>query len=73
MRRIISLIVTVAFLSVLGLAYYGCSVPGESETEDSFKPDLNDPRLKERLDQDDGYAFAVAYGADIHGSLETCG
>ena len=39
----------------------------------SFELDLNDPKLQERLGQDDGYAFAILYGADIHGSLETCG
>jgi hypothetical protein len=58
----------------MGLAYFGCSAPDESvEAEDSFKPNLEDPKLKERLAQDDGYAFAITYGADIHGSLETCG
>jgi len=29
--------------------------------------------LEERLGEDDGYAFAIMYGADVHGSLETCG
>ncbi len=37
----------------------------------SFDP--NDPKILERLGADDGYAFAILYGADIHGSLETCG
>lgn len=40
---------------------------------ESLSFDLNDPKLKERLGEDDGYAFAIIYGADVHGSLETCG
>ena len=51
----------------------GCSRSGELEENDSFELDLNDPKLQERLGQDDGYSFAILYGADIHGSLETCG
>ena len=27
----------------------------------------------ERLGKDDGYAIAVHYSGDLHGSLETCG
>jgi hypothetical protein len=34
---------------------------------------INEPKIVEKLGQDDGYAFAIHYGADIHGSLETCG
>jgi hypothetical protein len=56
--------------------FHGCS---RSQTDvaagikDNFEPDLNDPKLKERLGDDDGYSLAVFYGSDIHGSLETCG
>ena len=35
--------------------------------------DINSPKIKERLGDDDGFALAILYGADIHGSLETCG
>jgi hypothetical protein len=74
LRRIISLLITVAFIGMLGLGYYGCSDAGESgEVEDSFRPDLSNARLAERLGSDDGFALAVMYGADLHGSLETCG
>jgi hypothetical protein len=76
LRRKISLIVIIAFLSTLAAINHGCSRPGTQDIEDneeSFDLDLSDPKLKERLGEDDGYAFAILYGADIHGSLETCG
>jgi hypothetical protein len=31
------------------------------------------PALLERLGKDDGYALAIHYSGDLHGSLETCG
>jgi hypothetical protein len=31
------------------------------------------PQLAERLGKDDGYALAIHYSGDLHGSLETCG
>jgi hypothetical protein len=34
---------------------------------------INDPKIKDLLGTDDGYAFAIFYGSDIDGSLETCG
>lgn len=54
---------------------HGCSRSGldSDDRDDNFGFDLNDPKIKERLGEDDGYAFAIMYGADIHGSLETCG
>jgi len=52
---------------------HGCARSGDLEENESFELDLNDPKLQGRLGQDDGYAFAILYGADIHGSLETCG
>lgn len=74
LRRAISLLITVTFSCIVALGYYGCSGAGDSEgAEDNFKPDLSDPKLAERLGQDDGFALAVIYGSDIHGSLETCG
>ena len=30
-------------------------------------------QLLERLGKDDGYALAIHYSGDLHGSLETCG
>lgn len=74
MRRKVSLIVIALFISSLVIANHGCSRSGDSdEVEESYTFDLNDPNMKEHLGEDDGYAFAVLYGADIHGSLETCG
>lgn len=34
--------------------------------------DLSGPML-DRLGKDDGYALAIHYSGDLHGSLETCG
>ncbi|HKF57058.1 MAG TPA: hypothetical protein VKJ45_16485 [Blastocatellia bacterium] len=76
MRRTVSLVAIALFLLSIALMLHGCS---KSQTEvaagitDTFAPDLNDPKLKERLGDDDGYSLAVLYGSDIHGSLETCG
>ena len=76
MRRKISLVVLFAFVALMGTMNHGCSqsegTPGE-DREDSISFDISEPKFKERLSNDDGYAFAVLYGADIHGSLETCG
>ena len=76
MRRKISLMVIVAFLATLSVINNGCSRSGtidSDERDDSFNVDLNDAKIKEHLGEDDGYAFAILYGADVHGSLETCG
>ena len=76
LRRQISILATLAFVTLLLLQTYGCSgsrAADAIDADDPFHPDLNEPRLKEHLGEDDGYAFAVMYGADIHGSLETCG
>jgi len=76
LRRIVSLVAIVIFLASLALMFHGCS-KSQSDVatgiRDTFEPDLNDPKLKERLGDDDGYSLAVLYGSDIHGSLETCG
>ena len=75
MRRKISLLIIVAFVVALASINHGCSRSSDpdAEMDGSVSFDLGDPKLKERLGEDDGYAFAVLYGADIHGSLETCG
>jgi len=76
LRRKVSLLIIAAFLATMVTINHGCSRSEESEYDDSaedFNLDLNNPNLKQRLGDDDGYAFAVLYGADIHGSLETCG
>jgi hypothetical protein len=82
LRRKISLVVIIAFVAAAGFVINGCSRPGPSaadenydldEREDSISFDLNSPKLQERLGEDNGYALAILYGADVHGSLETCG
>jgi hypothetical protein len=76
LRRKISLLVIFAFMAALALINHGCSRSGGPDSDgkdDSPGFDLNDPKIKERLGEDDGYALAIMYGADIHGSLETCG
>lgn len=75
LRRKISLMVLIAFVAALAAASHGCSnaTTDPDDANDSFNIDLNDPVLKERLAEDDGYSFAIFYGGDIHGSLETCG
>jgi len=74
LRRKISLLVIAAFIATLSIINYGCSSSNEPEINDeTINFDFNDPKIKERLGEDDGYAFAIMYGADIHGSLETCG
>jgi hypothetical protein len=62
-------------MAALAIVNHGCSrVHEESDDrDDSISFDLNDPKLKERLGEDDGYALAIMYGGDTHGSLETCG
>jgi hypothetical protein len=63
-------------MATLTLINNGCSRsggPDSDDNDDSLSLDLNDPKIKERLGEDDGYALAIMYGADIHGSLETCG
>ena len=76
MRRKISLLVIIVLATAAAIIDYGCSRNGnldEIDRDDSISFDLNDPKIKERLGEDDGYAFAIMYAADIHGSLETCG
>ncbi|MEK6301060.1 MAG: hypothetical protein AABO41_10090 [Acidobacteriota bacterium] len=74
MRRKISLLIIAVFVAGLATINHGCSRSPDSDADDSRGDfDLSDPKLKERLGEDDGYAFAVMYGADVHGSLETCG
>lgn len=76
MRRKISLVATGLFLTAAVLAAIGCSHSGaltNDGVKDDFKPNLDDPKLKEKLGSDDGYSLAIMYGSDIKGSLETCG
>jgi len=76
LRRKLSLLVTVTLIASFAVVNHGCSRSGgldSDDRDDSISFDLNDPKIKERLGDDDGYAFAIMYGADIHGSLETCG
>jgi hypothetical protein len=74
LRRKISLVVIAVFLAALATISHGCSRSADPDADaENSNFDLSDPKLKERLAEDDGYAFALMYGADIHGSLETCG
>ena len=73
MRRKVSLLVIASFISALALVNHGCSRLDSDDRDDSIAFDLNDPKIKERLGEDDGYSFAIMYGSDTHGSLETCG
>lgn len=76
MRRKISLLVIVTLVTGFAIINNGCSRSGaldSDDRDDSLSFDLNDPKIKERLGEDDGYALAIMYAADIHGSLETCG
>ena len=61
------------FVGALVVLNHGCSRSVDGEEDEVLTFDWNTPRMVERLGEDDGYAFAVFYGADIHGSLETCG
>ena len=70
------MLVILTLVSALAIISHGCSRSEGAEADDadnSVNVDLSDPKIKERLGEDDGYAFAIMYGADIHGSLETCG
>lgn len=76
MRRKIHLLVILAFVAGLAVINHGCSRSGGPDSDakdDGVSFDLNDPKIKERLGEDDGYALAIMYGGDVHGSLETCG
>ena len=76
LRRKVSLLVIATFIGAFALVNHGCSRSGGLDSDDrndSLSFDLNDPKIKERLGEDDGYGFAIMYGADTHGSLETCG
>ena len=75
MRRSVTLLPILLLSIVTGLVNLSCSGNNveTEETVDSSIPDINNPKLKERLGEDDGYAIAVLFGGDIHGSLETCG
>ena len=74
MRRKISLLLVLTFVASFTFLNFGCSQSESNDPDnDSIDFDLNDPKIKDRLGEDDGYAFAIFYGADVHGSLETCG
>ena len=65
----------VTLVAATAVINHGCSRsgPDSEQLDDNVSFDLNEPKIKERLGEDDGYAFAIMYGADVHGSLETCG
>jgi hypothetical protein len=66
----------IATFSILLIFLGGCSSSGEEPTDDgdvNVSFNINEPKIKELLGADDGYSFSIFYGADIDGSLETCG
>ena len=78
MRRKISLLVIAVFVTTFAVFNHGCSSVSPASSEAVYDNPTFDPNnigqvMKERLGQDDGYAFTVFYGADTHGSLENCG
>lgn len=75
MRRQVSLLAILSFTTLLAALQIGCSSSeyGEADMNSALNFDINSPKIKERLGEDDGYTMAIIYGADIHGSLETCG
>ena len=75
MHRKASLLATLFFIAILAALQFDCSgsESGEVDMNAPLSFDINSPKIKERLGEDDGYAMAIIYGADIHGSLETCG
>ena len=75
MHRKALLLATLLFIATLAALQFGCSgsEPGGADMNAPLSFDINSPKIKERLGEDDGYALAIIYGADIHGSLETCG
>ena len=73
LRRKVSFLVLTSFIAALALVNHGCSKSSDDDRDESMSVDLNDPKIKERLGEDDGYSFAIMYGGDTHGSLETCG
>jgi hypothetical protein len=76
LRRKISLFIIIIFLTGFAILNNGCSSSESVEYDDgdpSVSFNIDDANFQERLGKDDGYAFAIFYGADIHGSLETCG
>ncbi|HKQ04451.1 MAG TPA: hypothetical protein VJ464_04935 [Blastocatellia bacterium] len=75
MRRKALLLATLVFVAALAALQFGCSgaEPAGVDMTAPLSFDINTPKIKERLGEDDGYALAILYGSDIHGSLETCG
>jgi hypothetical protein len=75
-------IIFCAFVALIigGAAFFiGRSLTGTSTEVDLNAKSKNiqaaekGPTLVERLGVDDGASIAIAYGADMQGSLETCG
>ena len=78
MRRKISLLIIALFVAAFVGLHSGCSSPETAPAADpyddaSFDANTIGQAMKERLGNDDGYAFTIFYGADTHGSLENCG
>ena len=61
MRRVLCIVLTVAWLSVCGATQTEPPKPGE-----------NTLSLDERLGTDDGAALAILFGANMRGNLDLC-
>ena len=75
LRRKLTALVALFFILALAVIETACSGSDPNQPDDSAPLcfDLNSPKIKERLGEDDGFALTILYGGDIHGSLETCG
>ena len=75
MRRILSFQILIITLLVSFFSP-GCSPGNDDQVDDgdvAVSFNINEPKIRDLLGTDDGYGFAIFYGADIDGSLETCG
>jgi hypothetical protein len=75
LRRKFTALAAVVFLAIVAIIEFGCAGSDSSQPDDNSPLgfDISSPKIKERLGEDDGFALAIMYGGDIHGSLETCG
>ena len=74
MRRTTKLALVAVFATAFAAAIFSIFPgPAQYASADSGGSGTPAERLAERLGADDGYALAIHYSADLHGSLETCG
>ena len=75
MRRNVMVLAALVCILAFAVLEVGCSGSDANQPDDNSPLgfDINSPKIKERLGDDDGFAVTILYGGDIHGSLETCG